>query len=49
MVDIDASPVVKDGIVYAVSFQGKVAAVELETGKIIWARDMSSSAGLGVD
>ena len=49
MVDIDSSPKIRDGVVYVVSFQGKIAALQLETGRILWNRDMSSSAGLGVD
>ena len=49
MVDIDASPIIQDGVVYAVSYQGKIAALDLATGEILWSRDMSSSAGLGVD
>lgn len=46
--DVDATPVVKHGVVYAVSFQGKVAALSLETGEVYWSRDMSSKAGLDV-
>ncbi len=47
--DVDADPVVKDDIIYTVSFQGRIAAVSLQNGRILWARDMSSSAGLTVD
>lgn len=49
MVDIDSSPQVWGGTVYAVSYQGRVAAVEGTSGRILWARDMSSAVGLGVD
>lgn len=49
MVDIDSTPIIRDGVIYVVSFQGKIAALQLETGGTIWNRDMSSSAGLGVD
>ncbi len=48
MVDIDADPVIEGNTVYAVTYQGQVAALELSSGKIIWRRDMSSYAGLGV-
>lgn len=48
LVDIDADPIVDRGIVFAVTFQGRVAALELNGGKIIWRRDMSSYAGLGI-
>lgn len=49
MVDIDAPPQVYGGTIYAVTYQGRVAAVEGNSGRILWARDMSSAAGLGVD
>jgi outer membrane protein assembly factor BamB len=48
IVDVDATPVVKNGVVYAVSYQGKVAALSLDTGDIYWSREMSSKAGLDV-
>jgi outer membrane protein assembly factor BamB len=46
--DVDAAPVIKDGIVYAVAYQGKVAALSVTTGDVFWSRDMSSKAGLDV-
>jgi len=49
MVDVDARPVVKDGIVYAVSYQGRLVALQLRTGRLLWAQDMSSSLGMIVD
>lgn len=49
LVDIDADPVVVDGIVYVAAFQGSVAAIEIETGTIFWSREISSFAGLGGD
>ncbi len=49
MVDIDGEPVIMDGAIYVATFQGRIAVVQLETGKIAWVRDLSSYAGLGVD
>ncbi len=49
MVDIDSEPIVKDDVVYVVTFQGRVAALDLFSGRILWQRDMSSHAGLGID
>lgn len=49
MVDVDADPVVMDDVVYAVSFQGRLAAVALDTGRLLWARDMSSFNNIAVD
>ena len=46
IVDIDADPVVSDGVVYAVTVQGPVAALDLHTGRLLWQRDMSSHTGV---
>lgn len=48
MVDIDADPIIDDKTVYAVTYQGQIAALKLFSGEVIWRRDMSSHAGLGV-
>ena len=48
LADLDADPVVSDGVVYAVTYQGRVAAFELRTGQPIWQRDLSSHAGMGI-
>jgi len=49
MVDIDAEPFIVDGIVYVATFQGRVAAIEIAGGNLVWTRDISSFAGLCVD
>ena len=49
IVDIDGDPVIAGDAVYAVSYQGNVAGVGLRDGVTRWRREMSSSAGLGVD
>jgi outer membrane protein assembly factor BamB len=49
MVDVDANPVVRDGVLYVVSFQGQMAAVGLQNGRLLWNRDMSAYAGIAVD
>ena len=46
LVDIDADPIVSDGVVYAATVQGPVAALDLYTGRLLWQRDMSSHAGV---
>lgn len=40
--DIDATPVIDNGVVYAASHDGVLAAIELSGGKRIWAQDISS-------
>ena len=47
LADMDAEPVVSDGVVYAATYQGRVAAFDLDTGRPLWQRDMSSHAGIG--
>jgi outer membrane protein assembly factor BamB len=49
LVDIRSEPVVRDGVVYVVTYQGKLAALSLGSGNAIWEHDMSSHVGLAVD
>jgi len=49
MVDIDANPVVVDDTVYVVSYQGRLAAIQLGSGRILWTRDIPSYIGMSVD
>jgi outer membrane protein assembly factor BamB len=46
MADISADPVISRGIVYAVSYQGRLAALSLDTGQPLWERKISSYSGL---
>jgi outer membrane protein assembly factor BamB len=47
--DITSLPVVDGPLVYAVAYQGRVAAVDRSTGRIIWNRDISSLSGLSAE
>jgi outer membrane protein assembly factor BamB len=49
MVDIDADPVLFGDTLYVAAFQGRVVAVDAESGQLRWSREISSIAGLGVD
>jgi len=49
LVDIDSAPVIKDGIIYVVAYHGRLAALSLDDGSILWYREMSSHSGLDVD
>ena len=49
MSDVDGEFAYLDGIVFAASFNGRVVAIDLDTGKTLWSKDLSSHAGLGVD
>lgn len=47
--DVTSTPVFDSRHVYAVAYQGRVAAIDLASGSLAWARDISSDAGLTVD
>jgi outer membrane protein assembly factor BamB len=47
--DITSLPVVDGPLVYAVAYQGRVAAVDRRSGKVMWNRDISSYTGLNAD
>lgn len=49
MVDIDARPVIRNDIVYVATYQGRVAAISVNGGRMLWNRDVASYAGLDVD
>jgi outer membrane protein assembly factor BamB len=49
LIDIDSTVKVVDSDVYAVTFQGKAAHINRETGQVVWTRDVSSYAGLATD
>lgn len=48
MVDIHASPVIKDGVIYVGTFQGRISALARGTGKPLWGQDGSTSESLAV-
>ena len=48
LVDIAATPVVSGSMIYAGTYQGKLAALHLETGDIEWQQDLSTYSGLCV-
>jgi outer membrane protein assembly factor BamB len=47
--DITSPPVIDGRDICAVAFQGRVACFDLSSGNLVWARDMSSAAGLSID
>lgn len=49
MVDIDADPIISDDTLYVVSYQGKIAALDINTGRQLWSREMSSYTGMDLD
>ncbi len=47
--DITSLPVVDGPLVYAVAYQGKIAAVDRATGRVVWNREISSLSGISVE
>jgi outer membrane protein assembly factor BamB len=44
--DIDADPVVVDDTIYVGTYNGDLAAVDLQSGAVLWRRALSTNAGL---
>jgi len=49
LVDLDARFVVREGVIYVVSFQGHLAAVQAVSGDILWSRKFSSFQAIAID
>lgn len=47
--DVTSLPVVDGSQICAVAYQGRVACFDVIRGETVWARDMSSVAGMGID
>ena len=47
--DITSLPVIDGPVVYAVAYQGRIAAVDRRSGKVVWNRDISSYAGMSTE
>jgi outer membrane protein assembly factor BamB len=46
VVDIDGGVLLSGGKLYVVSFQGRVAALDMGSGRVLWQREASSSVGV---
>lgn len=49
MIDIDADPIVFHNNVYAATYQGHIAALDLQSGRETWTHDISSYTGMAAD
>jgi len=47
MVDIDVDPLVVEGVIFACTYQGEMAAITEDTGVVLWRRKLSSYSGIG--
>lgn len=46
MVDITVNPIVVDGIVFIATYQGRIAAYNIQNGEMLWQYQLSSYAGM---
>lgn len=49
LVDIDADPIVRNGIVYLASYQGYIGALALSNGQFIWNKPASTYKNIAID
>lgn len=42
IIDVDATPVVQNGTIYAIAYNGQLVAMELRSGRTLWKRDYAS-------
>ncbi len=48
MIDVVADPIVADGVVYTVNYQGNILAVDANSGQVIWQHPLSSYTGMAL-
>lgn len=48
MVDIHSSPLIKDGVIYVGTYQGRISALARGTGKPLWGQDGSTSENVAL-
>ena len=49
LVDLDGRFVIRDGVIYVTSFQGRLAAVQAVSGDLLWSREFSSFQPIEID
>ncbi|MBI2792123.1 MAG: outer membrane protein assembly factor BamB [Gammaproteobacteria bacterium] len=48
MVDISADPIVVEDTIYVITYQGKLAAVNISSGNLLWEREVSSYQNMAI-
>lgn len=49
MVDVDSTPLLDRGIIYALAYQGRLVAVDAATAQVVWATKMSGFSNITLD
>ena len=48
IVDLDADPVIDQGVIFVASYSGKLSALALDSGQPLWSRDLSIHTGIAI-
>jgi outer membrane protein assembly factor BamB len=49
LIDVDVPPLVIGRTLFAAAYQGKIVAINLENGRLLWSRELSTHSELGSD
>lgn len=49
MVDVDSTPLLDRGVLYALAYQGRLVAIDTASGQTLWARELSGFSDLAHD
>lgn len=49
LVDVDSPPLASGNLVFAVSYRGRIVALQIGDGRILWVREVSSYSGMAAD
>lgn len=49
VVDVDADPLLFDGMLYASAFQGRTVAISPVSGRLVWTSDVATHVGMAAD
>ncbi|MDJ0881919.1 MAG: outer membrane protein assembly factor BamB [Gammaproteobacteria bacterium] len=49
LIDLDGQFIVRDGVIYICAFQGKLAAITVNSGQVLWTRKFSSFQAIEAD
>ncbi|WP_392561289.1 outer membrane protein assembly factor BamB [Orbus sturtevantii] len=47
--DVDSTPVIEKGLVYAIGYNGNIAALDLSNGQVVWKKALSSTHSFVLD
>ncbi|MCF6767084.1 outer membrane protein assembly factor BamB [Thiotrichales bacterium 19S11-10] len=48
MIDIEGTPLLSDGVLYAATFQGRLAAINIENASLLWSKKISTYTDLAI-